>query len=297
MQKLLFVVTSFATCSATFGADSVPALQWVKTIGGAGNQSVASAAVDSHGSTYIVGSTTSLNFPVASAGQSIPGGSPLARVNLVTGAASRLFPENLPSIAVAAASASEPGALYAGSGSRVLKSTDAGATWTVLYQFPSSVNVAGVAVHPTVSTTLYAGTSTIGVQRSKDGGVTWTAVNNGLPAQADGSFGVRSVWVDPSAANVIFASSGFGLMRSADGGDSWVAAAGGGPYSPLAFDPVTAGTVYYGNGNDVLKSTDDGATFARVTSLPNQAGLITLAVDAAGGGALRGVDIRAVRKR
>lgn len=279
MKKLLFVIAILATSWVALGADSVPALQWVKSFGGSGNNSVASAAADNRGNLYIAGATTSLDFPTVAATQAAPGGSTLARINLATGSASKLFPAGLPSITSAAASPANPGTLYGAAGSQIWKSVDAGSTWTMLSQFPSSVSVFGLAVNPTISTTLYAATSTLGVQRSIDGGLTWTAIDNGIPVLANGSISVRSVWVDPSAPNVIFASSGFGLMRSADAGDTWASVAAGSSFSPLAFDPFTAGALFFGSGNEILKSTDHGGTFVRLSSLPNQAGVITLAAD------------------
>jgi hypothetical protein len=71
-----------------------------------------------------------------------------------------------------------------------------------------------------------------------------------------------------------FVSGGFGLMRSTDAGDSWASPAAGSSFSPLAFDPLTAGALYFGSGNQILRSTDYGATFVPLSSLPNQAGVI-----------------------
>ena len=43
MKKLLFTIAILALSLVAFAADSVPTLQWVKTIGGSGANSVASA--------------------------------------------------------------------------------------------------------------------------------------------------------------------------------------------------------------------------------------------------------------
>src|SRR5262249_39484801 len=159
------------------------------------------------------------------------------------------------SISYLAASPQDSVTLYAASGNKVWKSADAGATWSMLFQFPSSVSIFGLAVDPTNSTSLYAATSTVGVQKSIDGGTTWTPVNNGIPVLPNGTTNVQSVWIDPSSPDVIFASSGYGLSRSADGGGTWTQVASGSAYSPLAFDPSVTGNVYFGSGNDILKST------------------------------------------
>ena len=279
MQKLLFAAVILAISWAALAADFAPALQWVKTTGGSGNTSVAAAAADAQGNLYIVGATTSLDFPTTSATQAAAGGSSLVRINVATATASRLFPANLPSISFAAAAPANPGILYTASGSQVWKSTDAGSTWTFVSQFRSGVNVLGIAVDPTTSNTVYAGTSAIGINKSIDGGLTWTAINNGIPAQPDGSIRVGRVWVEPTAPNVIFASSGLGLARSTDAGNAWTLVAGGNSFSRVAFDPFTAGALYFVDGNAISKSADDGQTFVRLSPLPNQATLFSLEPD------------------
>src|ERR1700733_11581330 len=234
----------------TQAADYAPALQWVKTTGGSGSSSVAAAATDGNGNLYIVGSTTSLDFPTtASASQSAAGGSPLVRISLSHARASKLFPANLPPITFAAAAPGNPGTLYVASGNQIWKSTDAGSTWTLLYQFSATGVGAGVgalAVDPTNSSTLYAGTGTQGVFKSTDGGVTWTAINNGIPSNSNGSINLQGgVWVEPSSPNVIFAAGDGMLFRSADGGNTWTGVTPSGYPNALVFDPFTASTVYF----------------------------------------------------
>jgi uncharacterized protein (TIGR03437 family) len=279
LQKLRFVTLILALSCAAHAADLAPALQWVKTTGGSGNNSVGAAAADAFGNLYIVGATSSLDFPTTAAAQSAPGGSSLVRINLATASASRLYPANLPPISAAAAAPSNPGTLYAASNNQIWKSTDAGSTWTMVFQFPSGARVFGLAADPTTSSTVYAGTATLGIFKSIDGGLTWAAINSGIPASPNGSIGIGGVWIEPAAPNVIFATTGFGFARSTDGGNTWILVAGNYSFRLLLFDPFTAGTLYSVVGNAILKSTDDGQTFNRISTLPDQTALFTLAPD------------------
>ena len=135
LQKLLFVTVILSISWAALAADLAPALQWVKTIGGSGNTSVAAAAGDARGNLYLVGTTSSLDFPTTQATQAAAGGSVLVRINLASASSSRLFPANLPSIDFAAAAPGNPSTLYAASSNQIWKSTDAGSTWDNLFHF------------------------------------------------------------------------------------------------------------------------------------------------------------------
>ncbi len=278
LRKISFLSVILVLSRVVPAADFAPALQWVKITGGSGTSSVNAAAADAHGNLYLAGATTSLDFPTSAAAQATAGGSMLVRVNLVTGSATRLFPANLPPIAFVAAAPANPGILYAASGSQIWKSTDAGATWTMVSQLPSGAAVSGLAVDPTTSNVVYSATAGMGIYKSMDGGVTWTAVDNGIPAGPNGGIAVGGIWVDPSAPNVLFASGGSGLFRSTDGGSTWTLAAAISP-SVLAFDLSTAGTLYSASANAISKSTDDGATFVPLSGFPNQAALFALAPD------------------
>jgi photosystem II stability/assembly factor-like uncharacterized protein len=64
---------------------------------------------------------------------------------------------------------------------------------------------------------LYAGTIGQGVQRSRDGGEHWEAVNYGLPPQSD----VRALVAHPQHQGHLFAGTDHGCFRSQDGGLTW----------------------------------------------------------------------------
>jgi photosystem II stability/assembly factor-like uncharacterized protein len=64
---------------------------------------------------------------------------------------------------------------------------------------------------------LYAGTVGQGVQRSRDGGEHWEALNFGLPPHSN----VRALAVHPQQPNRLIAGTDQGCFRSQDGGLSW----------------------------------------------------------------------------
>jgi len=278
------ILAAALTLSAiSLHADSSPALQWVQALGGSGVNSVAGAAADSHGNFYIAGNTASLDFPVTAALQRAPGGSTLARIDTATGAWQRLYPPGLSNASQLAADPRNPKTLYAAAANAVWRSADAGGTWAMLSQLPSGVTVNALAVDPASGTTLYAGTYPQGVFKSTDGGLTWTAGNNGIPTEFYGQVSVNYLAVDPKVPQVVFALATTGLVRSADGGATWALVPSWTQYSSvfneLVFDPFSPGTVYLAAGYAILKSTDDGQTFTLLYSPPLYSASMTLAAD------------------
>jgi len=68
---------------------------------------------------------------------------------------------------------------------------------------------------------LYAATAGSGIFKSADGGATFSAVNNGIAPDEYGRLYFTAMWADPAQASVVFADQNMGLVRSADGGASW----------------------------------------------------------------------------
>jgi photosystem II stability/assembly factor-like uncharacterized protein len=176
----------------------------------------------------------------------------------------------------------------------VWKTSDAGRTWTPIFDNQSIASIGALAVAPSDPNVIYVGTGEAdmrsdisfgdGVYKSTDAGKTWTHVGLSDTQQ------IARVLVDPHDANVVLVAAlghGFGpnaergVFRSTDGGKSWNKVL----YKDentgavdLAFDPDDARTVYAamwnarrtawsqyapvtGPGGGIYKSTDDGATW------------------------------------
>jgi photosystem II stability/assembly factor-like uncharacterized protein len=123
-------------------------------------------------------------------------------------------------------------------------------------------NVGRLAIDPSRSATIYAGTFAGGVLKSNDGGASWTAINNGLSP----STYLNSLVIDPLTPATLYVGGAVGVFKSADGGASWTAANNGLPasanISSLAIDPQNPVTLYVGAAfAGIFKSTDGGATW------------------------------------
>jgi hypothetical protein len=126
--------------------------------------------------------------------------------------------------------------------------------------------VVGLWASPSFPTdqTMFTTSLDLGVERSTDGGRTWTAIVDGLP-----TLQVPALAVSPSftADHTLFAGCAEGLFRSDDSGESWtpagaelqgtdvriIALSASYPHDPTLF--VVTGD------NRLLRSIDDGATW------------------------------------
>jgi hypothetical protein len=140
----------------------------------------------------------------------------------------------------------------------VQKSTDGGATWSVIGLAYTDVRL--LAIDPLQPNVLYAGVSHWGLFKSADSGASWSPINNGLDDLIDTGVNVNALIVDPDQPNVLYlGTSGYGVFKSSDGGVTW------GPYNDgLTFLDVRAlaivrganPTVYAGTPGGVFKIVD-----------------------------------------
>ncbi|MBV6457805.1 MAG: Ycf48-like protein [Fimbriimonadaceae bacterium] len=186
----------------------------------------------------------------------------------------------------------------------LLKSTDSGATWSLLGQNTfAGRTFSKIVINPQDTQVLYASIAAAGgfpelaaakghpqkggpygVFKSTDGGVSWTQLTNGLPSEA--ATDIAMVTTSPStlfaAIGRPFGSTSNGIYKSTDSGASWVKLGGGLPTSnvgriSVATAPSNASRVYAlfvnqcsasGNNGTTLggfKSTNGGTSW---TSLP-----------------------------
>lgn len=170
-------------------------------------------------------------------------------------------------------------------GSRIYRSTDAGASWTYTSTASSCKDI---AFHPTDSNIIYAsGTS---VNRSANNGVSFTQISSGTPTGAQRI----ALAVSPDEPNWVYLIAGDGsgldgIYRSTDSGTNFLTRTttpnilgydtNGGTGSQawydlvIAADPTDANVIYTG-GVNMWKSTDAGANMSCVSYWVGSSGAI-----------------------
>ncbi|MEP7208124.1 MAG: FG-GAP-like repeat-containing protein [Casimicrobiaceae bacterium] len=182
-----------------------------------------------------------------------------------------------------------PGTLYLATfGNGIFKSTNGGDTFTAVNSgLPANLIVADavVAIAPTTPATLYAGffdgfSTRAGFFKTTNGGALWVDLTANLPVSPAphnaNSRRVRSIYVDPTNANVVWVLTANGPYKTVDGGVSFTLP--GPAYASarsLAFDPGNGLAVWLGrNNNDafgnpnpttsgVFASTDGGVNYTQ----------------------------------
>jgi len=250
------------------------------TLGGSGDDSINSAVVDSAGNIYVVGTTSSFDFPLRNAFQSANSGTQLivsADAGITWTPVGEPFPSSSPEQPlVIAIDPTNSRIVYAASGNTVCKSTDGAQRFqcTTLDFASFQTSISSLAIDPQQPLTIYfSATTNGGVFKSVDGGQTWANASQGLPAPGF----IDSVTIDPFHTNVLYAWADTGGYVSVDGAASWslspmpwpqgVGVSGGISFS---FDPVTPGIIYgpgfFNNQFGVQKSLDGGVTWVQLNT-------------------------------
>lgn len=162
-----------------------------------------------------------------------------------------------------------PETIYFGSSAGVWKSVNRGRTWT-----PSSSGMAAVvsviAVAPSDTHVVYAGSGPGGLFRSTNRGETWSIL---VPKNLN----VNGIWalvVDPAVSSTVFAATDRGLFKSLDQGETWRRLGALEPVYDLAIDPAAPSTLYAATWEGAFRSTDGGATWSLLWPAGSEASLI-----------------------
>jgi photosystem II stability/assembly factor-like uncharacterized protein len=162
----------------------------------------------------------------------------------------------------------------------VLKSTDAGASWTRIYtsvSFPGSYYgvdpVRAISIDPRSPSRLYLTRDGGDLLRSADGGASWSTID---PSYDE----VTSLAIEPASPATLYAGTSSGtVFRSTDAGDHWTPMTAGslstGPISVVAVAATVPSTVYVGGPSGISRNAEGGQTWTRL----NLGGLRNAAVD------------------
>jgi len=166
---------------------------------------------------------------------------------------------------------------------RLWETTDSGATWHTTGSGAQLTNTASgvidtLAIAPTMTNTVYAGTNDGLIQTSVDGGVTFTR-GTGLPGRAIGGIAVSPItsttaWAGIEAFNAATPTKPGHVFQTTDGGQTWSDVTGNLPDAPVNGIATGAdGRVYVATDTGVFSSpnaTSASATWTALgDSLPN----------------------------
>lgn len=175
--------------------------------------------------------------------------------------------------------------------SGIFQSTDGGASWNSLNaglplrgdplsrSYNWSIQAVNLAIDPVTPSTLYlgyiefiaGGRQNPQLLKSTDAGISWNALDSGLPFAWVGAFAI-----DPLTPSTIYArygnlaDDGRGIVKSTNGGESWsVIDTGLAPdthFRWIAIDPASPSTLYAGHVDDtgrggMIKSVNGGASW------------------------------------
>ena len=155
--------------------------------------------------------------------------------------------------------------IAAGTSSGVYLTRDAGANWKKISADGNTElqPVVSLAFHPSNSKVIYAGTTHL-PWKTTDGGASWDSIHTGMLDDSD----VFSIVVDPKNFEHVMASACSGVYNSLDGAEHWTkmdTPTGAFRTHFVALDPRHEGVVFAGTTDGLLKSTNGGHAWRKVS--------------------------------
>lgn len=152
------------------------------------------------------------------------------------------------------------------------KSTNGGLSWTSnTDKLASVIGCTDLAIDPNNPDIMYLATGdafgmatySVGILKTIDGGNTWNTTGLSIPMAAYRTIG--RILIDPTNTSTILAATSSGIYRSTDAGATFTLAQAGG-FKDMEFKPGDPNVVYT-SGVEFFRSTDNGQTWAKVTSV------------------------------
>ncbi|MEO0092033.1 MAG: YCF48-related protein [candidate division WOR-3 bacterium] len=138
----------------------------------------------------------------------------------------------------------------------ILKSTDAGNTWSIIPITPNQSHGYSIAIDPSNPNTIYVGgeeQSSPALFKSTNAGMNWIDVSYGIYG-----WNIYAMAVNPLNSNIIYVGTEDGIFKSTTGGTNWQYL-GVENITSIAINPSNPNTIYTGTYNEgVYKSTDGG---------------------------------------
>lgn len=166
-----------------------------------------------------------------------------------------------------------PSVVYAGTTDHVWKSTDRGLTFKAVYTGPGHSFVKSIAVDPGNPQVVWASMTFGGLQKSTNGGTTWTA-------SGSAPMGISAIAVHPTSSSTVLVLGMSGVSRTTDGGATWTSVTNlWGSSGDLVADSAAPGTFYAAGSNGVVFTADAGLSWNHVDSGLTTTNVQALAID------------------
>jgi hypothetical protein len=169
---------------------------------------------------------------------------------------------------------SAPSTVYGVTPSTLLKSANGGKSWSLIRSTDSAFS--SLVIHPKDSSTLYLGDRNGDVDKSIDGGTSWSILGVIYPEPYD----VRPLVMDPTNPDVLYTRVADGIFKSTDGGQKWTDISKGLPVSgyaqhtSLAIDPSNPSVIYAGFADGVYRSSNGGESWSKLAEVPSVAHIV-----------------------
>src|SRR6185369_3104170 len=134
---------------------------------------------------------------------------------------------------------------------------------------PQAGRVQALAIDPSNSQIVYAGTLGGGVLKSTNGGAVWTTLNTGYTERSSIDFrpnDIPVIAIDHSNTSIIYAGTDGGIIKSTNAGERWIAIGIHhiATVDTLVIDPSNTRTIYAGDHETagLFKSVDGGLNWS-----------------------------------